>query len=163
MEELEKRINEKLKGNDRTLLEGIFGAAKRTAELMINNTDTLEKYSSQLGDIIALLSEITGLLRDHVSTTKSPEPRRSPLPAGEISSSVQTQEKLKSEQQHTSLFSIPRGVLDELDRSEDDEHVFLHPKKFLGKERFLEVTEALKDAGFKYVSAGRDSHWERPK
>jgi hypothetical protein len=51
----------------------------------------------------------------------------------------------------------------DLEVKEEEKQWIIKPKKWLGQERFIEVSEMVKKVRGQWVSKGKDSHFEIPK
>jgi len=53
--------------------------------------------------------------------------------------------------------------IDDLDITEDEENIVVMPKRYLGRKRFSEIAELMRELGGNYVSAGKESKFLIPK
>ena len=53
--------------------------------------------------------------------------------------------------------------IDDLDIAEDEENIVVMPKRYLGRKRFSEIAELMRELGGNYVSAGKESKFLIPK
>lgn len=61
------------------------------------------------------------------------------------------------------LESFPEDLRQQLNFTEQTDHVIVKPRQFLGSENFAKIATIVRELKGEYISAGKESHFKIPK
>ncbi len=130
---------------------------------MSEKKPTVEELAQRIDQLLVVMREVSEDLADiskHLKEELAPAPAaKPPLPVSPAPAAPVTPARTVADTKK--LF--PKELEDMLVFEDKGEYIEIKPRRYLGSENFAKIASLVRNAGGRYESAGKESHFRVPK